>query len=119
MSKKKADNNIENYLDFVPIKNDLFSYTESEEGLITILIENVGVFNRIAQKCFKRPRFTQVHLDEMGNFIWPLIDGERTIYDISVLVKERFGAKSEPLYDRLVSYFHILQNYEFIIYKNK
>ncbi len=34
------------------------------------------MFNTIAQKVFGKPRFTKVHLDEMGTFIWPLIDGK-------------------------------------------
>ena len=60
------------------------------------MVENKGVFNKIEQVVFKKPRISKIHLDEMGNFIWPYIDGARTIYDISELVHEHFGDKAEP-----------------------
>ena len=34
----------------------------------------------------KKPKVSQIHLDEMGNFVWPLIDGTRTVYEIAELV---------------------------------
>lgn len=63
-------------------------------------MENKGAFNKVAQTLFNKPKVSQIHLDEMGNFIWPLMDGKRTVYDISQLVKEEFGEKAEPLYNR-------------------
>lgn len=78
------------------------------------MVENRGVFNWIAQKIFHRPRVSKIHLDEMGNFIWPLMDGERTIYDIAVLVKDEFGERAEPLYNRLVQYIRNLESYGFV-----
>ncbi|MCR5543048.1 MAG: PqqD family protein, partial [Eubacterium sp.] len=38
----------------------------------------------------------------MGSFIWPLIDGKTSIYNIGEAVKEHFGEEEEPLYPRLV-----------------
>ena len=54
----------------------------------------------------------------MGNFVWPLINGERSIESLSILVKEKFGEKAEPLYERLIKYFEILKSYDFIYFKN-
>ena len=68
----------------------------------------------MAQTLFNKPKVSQIHLDEMGNFIWPLMDGKRTVYDISQLVKEEFGEKAEPLYNRLVQYVRNLESYGFI-----
>jgi hypothetical protein len=42
------------------------------------------------------------------------MDGKRTVYDISQLVKEEFGEKAEPLYNRLVQYVRNLESYGFI-----
>ena len=82
-------------------------------------IENTGIMNTIAQKVFGKPRFTKVHLDAQGTFIWPLIDGEKTVADIAALVKEEFGEKAEPLYPRIVKYFQIVESYNFIEFINK
>ena len=88
-----------------------------ERGILEI--ENTGIMNTIAQKVFGKPRFTKVHLDAQGTFIWPLIDGEKTVADIAALVKEEFGEKAEPLYPRIVKYFQIVESYNFIEFINK
>lgn len=110
-SKKTA----KNYLEFVPERQiERFS---QENGVITLEIENKGFFNRIAQKLFKKPKISYIHLDEMGSFVWPLIDGKRNITDIGVFVKEHFGEKAEPLYERLAQYFKVLESYGFVKYE--
>ena len=50
----------------------------------------------------------------MGSFVWPLLDGEKDIIALGKLVKEHFGDKAEPLYERLAKYFQILESYTFI-----
>ena len=77
------------------------------------------MFHFLAQKILKKPKVSQIHLDEMGNFVWPLIDGTRTVYEIAQLVKEEFGEKAEPLYERLVQYIQNLENYGFIEVREK
>lgn len=111
MKKKTVSGN---YLDYVPVYGDTCRYEINDKGNVTILVENKGVFHWVAQKLFRRPRISQIHLDEMGNFIWPLMDGERTIHDIALLVREEFGEKAEPLYDRLVQYMRNLESYGFV-----
>lgn len=106
-----------NYLEFVPVINEKIK-SEIVDGQVTVFQENTGFFNFIAQKLFKKPRISQIHLDEMGNFIWPLMDGKRNIMEIADLVNEEFGEKANPLYDRLVQYIKTLEAYGFI-YVNK
>lgn len=108
-----------NYLEYIPKHSEAIEYTIDQDGSVTILIENKGIFNKIAQKILKKPRITQIHLEEMGNFIWPLIDGKKSIMDISVLVHEHFGDKAEPLYNRLATYFRNLEGYNFVTFVNK
>lgn len=105
----------ENYLDFVPVCAPGFEW-EEKEGIVTIRVENRGFYNWIAQKLFKRPRFSHIDLDEFGSFVWKQMDGKRTIYDISLLVGEHFGKKAEPVIERLVQYFQILYRNHFIGY---
>lgn len=106
----------ENLLEFVP-QRKIERFSTDEKGIITLEIENKGFFNRLAQKLFKKPKISYIHLDEMGSFVWPLIDGERNIADIGVFVKEHFGEKAEPLYERLAKYFKVLESYGFIKFK--
>jgi len=117
--KKKKDEKSANYLEFVPVHSEKYSFETDAEGNVTILKENKGWMNRIFQTFFKKPKISQIHLDEMGNFIWPLIDGERDVMALAELVKEHFGDKAEPLYERLSKYIQILESYGFVELKKK
>lgn len=104
----------QNYLDKKPIKNSVIAWNTDDDGIVTLEIENKGLFNRIAQKVFRKPKISFVHLDENGSFIWQVIDGERSVSDIADLVEERFGEAAHPLYERLIKYLEILSSYSFI-----
>lgn len=112
--KKQKINKEDNFLEFIPIRNSLINWSVDDNGLVTLEIENKGAFNRMAQKLFKKPKISYVHLDENGSFIWPLIDGVSDVLAISERVKEHFGEKAEPLYPRLVKFMQILESYRFI-----
>lgn len=112
MSKKQKVS--ENYLEKRPLRAESIEWTVDEKGLVTLNIENKGVFNRIAQKLFKKPKISYIHLDEMGSFVWPLLCKEKNIISIGEEVKEHFGKKAEPLYERLAEFFRILDSYHFI-----
>ncbi len=103
-----------NFLDKIPQRNEKIGYKTDENGVVTLELENKGAFNRIAQKLFKKPKISYIHLDEMGSFIWPLIDGKRDITAIGELVGEHFGEAANPLYERLCKYIQILESYRFI-----
>ncbi len=107
----------ENYLKKIPVKNPEIQWTTDENGIVTLQVENKGVANKIAQKLLKKPEISYIHLDENGSFVWPLIDGEKDIIAIGEFVKEHFGEKANPLYERLVKFFQILDNYSFIQWK--
>lgn len=94
-------------------------WTVDEHGLVTLNIENKGVFNRIAQKLLKKPKISYIHLDELGSFVWQRLDEEKNIIALGEEVKEQFGQKAEPLYERLAKYFQILDSYHFITWAQK
>ena len=111
MKKQKIASN---FLDKIPTRNPDIGYTVDEKGVITLEIENKGLFNLIAQKVFKKPKISYIHLDEMGSFVWPIINGEKNITEIGEAVDEHFGEKAHPLYERLAKYFQILESYGFV-----
>ena len=54
MNKKKQSIN---YLDLIPQRAETLRWhTDEATGLITLEVENTGVFNTIAQKVFHKPR---------------------------------------------------------------
>lgn len=106
-----------NYLDKIPNIAKELTWKTDEEGVVTLEIENKGFVNRIAQKLLKKPKVSYIHLDKFGSFVWKSINGEKTISEIGVNVKDEFGTDAEPLYERLAKYFQILESYNFIILK--
>ncbi len=103
-----------NYLSQIPKRNETISWKTDDKGIVTLEIENKGVMNRICQKLFKKPKISYIHLDQMGSFVWPIIDGKKDIIEIGKFVEEHFGEKANPLYERLAQYFKILESYGFI-----
>lgn len=115
--KKKFGN--ENYLERKPIRMGTIKWTKNEDDIVTLEIENKGIFNKLAQLILKKPPITYIHLDEMGSFIWPLLDGDKTIIELGEAVKEKFGEKAEPLYPRLAKHTQILESYNFITWNKE
>ncbi len=106
--------NKDNFLDYIfEIKKDL-TWTESEYGEVIVDMENKGFTNKIAQKFFKKPEVSHIHLEGMGSFIFSCIDGKRSVYDIGQLLHEKFGDDAEPLYERLSVYMKHLEQVGFI-----
>lgn len=111
MAKKK-----ENYLDFIPVVNGQNTWDRGEDGVVTIHMVNRGFYNTLAQKLFYTPRVSHIKLDEYGSFLWMRIDGVKTVGQLALELKEAYGEKAEPLYDRLVKYMQILRNNRFILF---
>lgn len=107
----------QNYLEKIPMHHSDIAWTSTDNGLVTLEIKNVGVFNRVAQKLFKKPKTSYIHLDENGSFTWILIDGQKDIIAIGKEIDKRFGENAYPLYERLAKFFQILESYNFIVWK--
>lgn len=109
-----AKNKNENYLDKIPSRPETIGWKTDENSIVTLEIENKGVFNFLAQKLLKKPKISYIHLDELGSFVWTVMDGERNIAELAEEVKAKFGDAANPLYERLAKYFQILDSYGFV-----
>lgn len=104
-----------NYIDNVPKINDI-KWEVLENGIVEITVENTGFYNTVAQKLFKRPRYSFIKLDEYGSFVWQQIDGKKTIYEIGKELGENHKGASTQLYERLAKYFAILERNKYIVF---
>lgn len=105
----------ENYLDKKPVRKKEINWY-LKDGRVALEIINKGFFNFIAQKLFKKPKISYIYLDETGTFLWPLLDGEKTVFELGKLLGQEFGEKAEPLYERLTKFLNILKSYKFIYF---
>ena len=110
MKNKKA----ENLLEKIPQRLPSVGWTKDEKGLVTLELQNKGIFNRAAQLILKKPPVSYIHLDENGSFVWLQLDGEKNILKIGEAVKEHFGSAAEPLYERLTQFIRLLEEYKFV-----
>ena len=97
MSKKKKELQI-NYLDLIPERSAQLRWHTDIRGRMVLEIENKGAFNTIAQKLFGKPRYTKIHLDDNGTFIWPLIDGKENSGRYCCTGKRRSLGRRQSLY---------------------
>ena len=113
----KKKNKQENYLDRIPEINDK-KWELDDNGFVEVTVENTGLYNTIAQKFFKRPRYSFIKLDTYGTCVWQQIDGKKTIYEIGQILKDTHKGAADQLYERLASYFKILENNGYVIFLN-
>ena len=115
MSKKIKKG--ENYLERIPARKESLEWTVDEKDIVTINIHNKGFFNFIAQKLFKKPKITYVHLEENGSFIWQIMDGKKNLVELGKELEDKFGEKAHPVYERLAKYVQMLDNCGFVEFK--
>lgn len=117
--RKKILSKEENFLDYIPKRNSSYDYRLNEKGNVELIVPDRGVFNRMMQLLLKKPKWTYVELEEMGSFIWQEMDGKKNVYQLALLEREKFGEKSEPVYERLSTYLKTLRACGYIVYQNK
>ena len=109
MTKRNVD-----YSNVCPKRSDLIEWSADENGIVTLDVENKGVFNRVFQFILKKPKVSHIHLDELGSFVWQSIDGERSIEKLCEIVESELGERAHPTEERLVKFIEILKEYKFI-----
>ena len=117
MKKTEAEKTKINLLDLIPVRNIKW---EKKEGLIVLLKPKFKhpflkkyVLPRLKNPCYK------IRLDPVGTFIWELCDGSLSVKKLAKSLKDEFGDKVEPLYDRLALFLQSLEKNHFIFYKGK
>lgn len=114
---KKEEQCTENYLLRIPEYIPDLSWEMEGDEIVTLCVENKGIFHRICQKILHKPKYSYIHLDKIGSFAWKQIDGKKDILQIAELVDREFGEEAYPLYERLAQFFEILYSYRYIGYK--
>ena len=114
-TKKNKKKNAENYVDRIPRINGK-KWELLEDDIVEVTVENTGFYNTLAQKLFKKPRYSFIKLDEYGSCVWQQIDGKKTIYEIGQILKKEHKGASNQLYERLSTYFGILEKNGYITF---
>lgn len=108
-----------NYLDFIPVRNSEYEWNTLDTGIVEIKVINKGFYNKIAQKFFKAPKESYIKLDEYGSEVWKCINDKRDIGEVGDSVCSKFSDDDNMFYQRLVKFFNILKENNFITFKEK
>jgi len=115
-SVKKKETQEVNLLDLAPERG-----CEWEMDGETVVVLSPKFKNRFLVRTLlprmKRPNW-KIRLDDIGSFVWLQCDGRATVREIGKLMKDRFGEKAEPVYDRLALFLRNLTESRFISYGN-
>lgn len=106
-----------NYLDQIPVRSTDRPWHEREDGMVEIDMENKGFYHSIAQKFFKKPRFSHISLDGYGSVIWKSIDGTHNVLDLVHIMEKTFPKEKQRMLDRVVTYMATLERSGFITMK--
>ena len=63
--KKKEKGISQNYLEYIPVREETLCWETDAKGIVTLRVENTGFFNRAAQKLLHKPKYTMIHLDKL------------------------------------------------------
>ena len=82
-----------------------------EEGLVVIAAPRFkGRLGKGLVEVLRRDQTYNLQLDEFGSFVWRLIDGERTLGEITDATIEHIDAEEETALHRLLMFLRALQN---------
>ncbi|WP_302625235.1 PqqD family protein [uncultured Eubacterium sp.] len=110
-------NRKKNYIDNIP--RIVKAWELTEDGMVEVVVKNIGIFYRITQKLLKKPMYSFIKLDMYGSCVWQHIDGKRSIYEIGRILEKEHSRAAEQLYERLSIFFRILERNQFIVFENK
>ena len=98
-------------LTYIPVQK---CESETNGDIITILYHKPPNFieKTFLKKLSAKP--LKADLDEIGSFIWTLIDGKNDVETIVNLSKEKFGEKIEPASERVCLFIEQLNQNRFI-----
>jgi hypothetical protein len=116
MAKTKERFEEINLLDLIPGRRLKWEM----EGETVVLLYPKFRNRFLAQCVLPRMKFPnwRIKLDEIGSWVWLHCDGHSTVRELAEGMREQFGEKVEPVYDRLSLFLKKLESDKFIQYEN-
>jgi hypothetical protein len=105
-----------NYLDLIPVRKLNHEFRDEENIDILVPKYRDKFFGKFLQPKIN-DKYLKANMDIHGTNTWLLIDGERNVFEISKLMKEKFGDEIEPVYDRITLFINNLYRNGFIYFK--
>lgn len=95
-----------------PVRQCEWVETESRVSLVVPRLGR-GALARAFER-WLRVRPYQVHLDDLGTYVWHRCDGSTAVTEIVSGLRDEFGDRAEPAEDRLVDFLKSLARGRFV-----
>lgn len=102
----------DNFLLYIPKKKKIDF--KQKDGKVYLIFNHNKPIEKFMRWLVKKPRITDVELDEISSWVWLQIDGRNTVYSIGQLLMNKYGDKCEPLYERLTLFLRNLSRRGYI-----
>jgi len=106
-----------NYMDTIFIPAIGLHWEQQKDGMIVLDMVNTGIFHKIAQRFFHKPKVSHITLDLYGTKLWLALDGKRTVYQVVQVMEQAFPQETDRMLDRTVAFLRTLQIHHFISHK--
>ncbi|HNR66793.1 MAG TPA: PqqD family protein [bacterium] len=114
---KQAQEKTGNLLDLQPQHN--VRWEVSEDQRVALIIPRIGhpFLRKLFNPLMKNPDL-RIFLDEYGSWVWQLIDGKKTVYQLGELLEGHFGEATQPVFERLGLFINQLARNRFVLLLN-
>ncbi len=113
-NKKGKEKSEENFLLYRPLR-DIEKWEVNDEKVKLFFINDKPV-EKFIRGIIKKSTVTDMELDEMGSMVWQLSDGTKTVYDIALIMKEKFNDTEQNSIDRVIMFVKYLHGKKWIAY---
>lgn len=104
--KLRKRKNEDNFLLYIPRKKHMTF--ETSQGKIKLLFYHDRAVEKFMRWLVKKPRTSDILLDDIGSTTWNLIDGENSVYDIVNKLYEKYGERCNPNNNTLIMFLRHL-----------
>lgn len=108
------------FLSLVPVPM-VESFFDADEQQVVLLIPRYRdpVFGRLLQpRLSEAKRHIRMKLDARGSWLWPLMDGERSIGQLAEMFERRFPEDAAESGQRISGYLYNLYEHELLKFNN-
>lgn len=91
-----------------PVRNPAVKWEKNEKGEVVLKVKLAPSKPGLFSGFVKRPTERKYVLDEVGSYVWELLDGERTVGDVAELLAQRFKLHLREAQASLLAYLRIL-----------
>ncbi|SHK67947.1 Coenzyme PQQ synthesis protein D (PqqD) [Clostridium cavendishii DSM 21758] len=113
---KPREKNKENFMLYIPIKKH--STYEERKGKIYLMFYHDKFIEKFASKVFKKPKVTDIELDEIGSYVWSIMDSKRNVLEILDMLNSKFPSDSDNMTNRLILFLRYLNRRNWIKFQS-